>query len=76
EHLAAVHHESFSVHELLARLEYAELMDDDAFAAHGAGDGQVKEIRRFVQDWVVDIKLRRADDGDVDFDAGDVPEID
>ncbi|MCK2221611.1 nucleotidyl transferase AbiEii/AbiGii toxin family protein [Actinomadura sp. ATCC 31491] len=76
EQLAAVHHDSFSVHELLMRLEYVELMDDEAFEAYGLAEERVREIRRFVQGWVEDIKLRRADDGDVDYDADDVPEPD
>ncbi|RVX47954.1 hypothetical protein EDD27_10907 [Nonomuraea polychroma] len=76
ERLAAMHHEYFSVHELHMRLEYVDLMDDEAFEAYGVGEERIKEIRRFAQEWVADIKLRRADDGDVDYDADDVPEID
>ncbi|MEW9547648.1 nucleotidyl transferase AbiEii/AbiGii toxin family protein [Nonomuraea sp. NPDC050783] len=76
EQLAVLHNDYFSVHELLMRLEYVDLMDDEAFEAHGVTRERVREIRRFVQGWVEDIKLRRADDGDVDYDAGDVPELD
>ncbi|MGN9838618.1 nucleotidyl transferase AbiEii/AbiGii toxin family protein [Nonomuraea sp. H19] len=76
ERLAAVHHDSFSVHELLTRLEFVDLMEDETFEAHGVGEERIKEIRRFAQGWVEDIKLRRADDGDVDYDADDVPDID
>ncbi|MFI7697575.1 nucleotidyl transferase AbiEii/AbiGii toxin family protein [Nonomuraea sp. NPDC049480] len=76
EQLAAMHHDYFSIHELLTRLEYVDLMDDEAFEAYGVVETQIKEIRRFAQGWAADIKLRRADDGDVDYDADDVPDID
>ncbi|AQZ66131.1 unnamed protein product [[Actinomadura] parvosata subsp. kistnae] len=76
EQLAAMHHEYFSVHELLSRLEFVDLMPDENFEAYGVREEQIKEIRRFTQGWIDDIKLRRADDGDVDYDGDDVPEID
>ncbi|MEQ4718652.1 hypothetical protein [Nonomuraea sp. B19D2] len=76
EQLAAMHHEFFSVYDLLARLEFVDLMDDEAFEAYGVGEERIKEIRRFAQGWVDDIKWRRADDGDVDYDADDLPDID
>ncbi|GAA4910074.1 hypothetical protein HD597_008305 [Nonomuraea thailandensis] len=76
ERLAAVHHEHFSVHELLMRLEFVDLMGDEGFEAYGLDEERVKEIRRFAQGWIDDIKLRRADDGDVDYDSDDVPELD
>ncbi|TYB67204.1 nucleotidyl transferase AbiEii/AbiGii toxin family protein [Nonomuraea sp. PA05] len=76
EQLAAMHHDFFSVHELLSRLEFVDLMPDENFEVYGVREEQIKEIRRFTQGWIDDIKLRRADDGDVDYDGDDVPEID
>ncbi|MEV0997643.1 nucleotidyl transferase AbiEii/AbiGii toxin family protein [Nonomuraea sp. NPDC050202] len=76
EQLAAMHHELFAVHELLSRLEFVGFMPDEDFEVHGVREEQIREIRRFTQGWMDDIKLRRADDGDVDHDCDDVPEID
>ncbi|MFC7589101.1 hypothetical protein ACFQYP_39510 [Nonomuraea antimicrobica] len=76
ERLGAAHHDGFSVHELLVRLEFADLMGPESFEAHGLDEERIKELRRFTRDWVADIKLRRADDGDADHDSPDVPEID
>ncbi|MBB6554876.1 nucleotidyl transferase AbiEii/AbiGii toxin family protein [Nonomuraea rubra] len=76
EQLAAMHHDFFAVHELLSRLEFVDLMPDENFEVYGVGEEQIKEIRRFTQGWIDDIKLRRADDGDADYDSDDVPEID
>ncbi len=76
EQLAVVHNDTFSVHELLSRLEFVDSMADEAFEAYGLDEERTREIRRFAQGWVEDIKLRRADDGDVDYDADDVPDID
>ncbi|NUT39592.1 MAG: hypothetical protein HOV86_06340 [Thermoactinospora sp.] len=61
------HHDSYSVHELLMRLEFVEEMDDERL------DG---EIRRLVLSWIDEIKLRRAEEGDIDADDPDLPGID
>ncbi|MED7926854.1 hypothetical protein SMD20_21540 [Nonomuraea sp. LP-02] len=76
ESLARRHHESFSVHELADRLEFAELIADEEFEAYGLDEEGVRAVRRFAREWLEDIKLRRADDGDVDYDAEDVPGVD
>ncbi|MEV4573104.1 nucleotidyl transferase AbiEii/AbiGii toxin family protein [Nonomuraea jabiensis] len=76
EQLAAMHHEYFSTHDLLARLEFVDIMADEAFEAYGVDEEQIRGIRRFTQEWVEDIKLRRADDGDIDYDDPDLPDID
>ncbi|MFI6319663.1 hypothetical protein ACIBG8_19170 [Nonomuraea sp. NPDC050556] len=64
ETLGQGHHEGFSVHELLTRLEFVDSMDVGV------------EVRRFAGAWVEDIKLRRAEEGDVDYDDPDLPHID
>ncbi|MEU0571069.1 hypothetical protein ABZ297_37540 [Nonomuraea sp. NPDC005983] len=76
EHLARPHTEDFSPHELAARLEFADQIADEAFEAHGQAPERIVEIRRFATSWVEDIKLRRADDGDTDYDDPDLPDID
>ncbi|QYC39318.1 hypothetical protein Nocox_08470 [Nonomuraea coxensis DSM 45129] len=76
ESLARPHHESFSVHELADRLEFADLIADEEFEAYGLDEEGVRAVRRFAREWLEDIKLRRADDGDVDYDAEDVPGVD
>lgn len=76
EQLAAAHLDGFSPHELLMRLEFVELMADESFEAHGLDEHRIGEIRAFARTWAEDIKLRRADDGDADYDDPDVPEVD
>ncbi|MER6942642.1 hypothetical protein ABT294_01340 [Nonomuraea sp. NPDC000554] len=76
EHLARLHTEGFSPHELATRLEFADQIADEAFEAHGQAPERIVEIRRFAMSWVEDIKLRRADDGDTDYDDPDLPDID
>ncbi|MFD0890268.1 hypothetical protein ACFQ08_37480, partial [Streptosporangium algeriense] len=74
ERLAGRHTEDFSLAELVMRLEFAESIADEDFEAHGAGEERIGEIRRFATAWVEDIGLRRAEEGDAEYD--DVPEPD
>ncbi|MER7361404.1 hypothetical protein ACI2LC_16625 [Nonomuraea wenchangensis] len=76
ESLARRRHETFSVRELADRLEFAEFIADEEFEACGLDEEGVRAVRRFAREWLEDIKLRRADDGDVDYDAEDVPGVD
>ncbi|GAA3099584.1 nucleotidyl transferase AbiEii/AbiGii toxin family protein [Streptosporangium carneum] len=74
EHLARLHNEEFSLAELVMRLEFVELIADEDFEAYGVGEERVGEIRRFAAAWVEDIGLRRAEEGDAEYD--DIPEPD
>ncbi|MGW2152838.1 nucleotidyl transferase AbiEii/AbiGii toxin family protein [Nonomuraea sp. NPDC001699] len=76
ERLAAAHLDDFSPRELLMRLEFVELMSDERFEAHGLDERHIADIRACARAWAEDIKLRRADDGDADYDDPDLPEID
>ncbi|WP_221762030.1 hypothetical protein [Nonomuraea sp. WAC 01424] len=76
ERLAAAHLDGFSPAELLMRLEFVELMTDERFEALGLDEPRIAEIRAFAGEWAEDIKLRRADDGDADYDVPDLPEVD
>ncbi|MFI7640906.1 nucleotidyl transferase AbiEii/AbiGii toxin family protein [Nonomuraea sp. NPDC049400] len=76
ESLAKVHHDEFSLYELASRLEAVDFIDDEEFERYGVGEVRIKEIRCFALAWLEDVKLRRADDGDVDYDDPDVPDID
>ncbi|NRQ39661.1 nucleotidyl transferase AbiEii/AbiGii toxin family protein [Nonomuraea sp. NN258] len=76
EHLARLHNDAFSLPELVMRLEFVELMDDEDFSADGIGAERIREIRRFAYAWVEDVKWRRADDGDADHDDPDLPALD
>lgn len=76
ESLARVHHDEFSLYELASRLEAVDFMDDEEFERYGVGEARIKEIRCFALDWLEDIKLRRVDDGDIDYDDPDLPDID
>ncbi|MBO3744462.1 nucleotidyl transferase AbiEii/AbiGii toxin family protein [Streptosporangiaceae bacterium NEAU-GS5] len=76
ESLARLHSDEFEMSELVARLEYIEFIEDDAFADYGIEEDRIKEIRRFAQAWVDDIKLRRVEDGDADYESADIPELD
>ncbi|MEV8632869.1 nucleotidyl transferase AbiEii/AbiGii toxin family protein [Streptosporangium sp. NPDC051023] len=74
EHLARLHNEEFSLAELVMRLEFVELIADEDFEAYGIDEERIGEIRRFAAAWVEDIGLRRAEEGDAEYD--DVPEPD
>lgn len=76
ERLARSHDDDFSTAELLARLEFLDAAPDEAFEAHGLDERTVAAIRDFARGWVEDIKLRRVEDGDADYDDPDVPEVD
>jgi hypothetical protein len=76
ESLAKPHLDHFSAYELAMRLEFVDLMGSEEFEAYGLGEEQIRQVRRFAQAWLEDIQLRRADDGDADYDYPDVPEID
>lgn len=75
ERLGARHDDDWRTEHLIERLETVDLLADEAFAGYGLGEDRIAEIRRFVYAWVEDIKLRRVDDGDAEFDL-DVPEVD
>ncbi|MER6175647.1 hypothetical protein [Streptosporangium sp. NPDC001681] len=74
EHLARRYDEGFSLAELVMRLEFVALIADEDFEAHGVRGERLWEIRRFAGAWVEDIGLRRAEEGDIDYD--DVPDPD
>ncbi|MET7332851.1 nucleotidyl transferase AbiEii/AbiGii toxin family protein [Nonomuraea sp. NPDC005650] len=76
ESLAKVHHDEFSLYELASRLEVVDFMDDEEFERYGVGETRIKEIRCFALAWLEDIKLRRVDDGDADYDDPDLPDLD
>jgi hypothetical protein len=73
---AKPHNDHFLPYELAMRLEFVDLMGSEEFEAYGLDEVQIRQVRRFAQAWLEDIKLRRADDGDADYDYPDVPEID
>ncbi|MEV7006062.1 nucleotidyl transferase AbiEii/AbiGii toxin family protein [Streptosporangium sp. NPDC051022] len=74
EHLARLHNEEFSLAELVMRLEFVELIADEDFEAYGIDEERIGEIRRFAASWVEDIGLRRAEEGDAEYD--EIPEPD
>lgn len=74
EHLARLHDGGFSLAELVMRLEFVDLIADEDFEAYGVQGERLWEIRRFAGAWVEDIGLRRAEEGDIDYD--DVPDPD
>lgn len=76
EALARRWHDDFSLAELVMRLEFAELMPEEAFEACGLDPQRAGAVRAFADAWVDDIKLRRADDGDADYDDPDLPPVD
>ncbi|ETK33947.1 hypothetical protein GCM10009530_17870 [Microbispora corallina] len=75
EQLGAAHEDDWSAEDLVQRLETVDLLADEAFAAYGLDEERIAAVRRFAYAWVEDIKLRRVEDGDAEFDL-DVPEID
>ncbi|MEU8247621.1 hypothetical protein [Nonomuraea sp. NPDC048916] len=76
ERLARAHNDVFSPRELAMRLEFVDSIADEEFEAYGLGGDRVREIRRFAAAWAEDIKLRRAEEGDADYDDPDLPGID
>ncbi|GAA0954078.1 hypothetical protein [Nonomuraea longicatena] len=74
ERLAGRHSDGLPLDELIDRLEGADLLSDKAFPGLGA-DG-ARRVRGFARAWAEDVKLRRADDGDIPVDVSDVPAID
>ncbi|MEV0825698.1 nucleotidyl transferase AbiEii/AbiGii toxin family protein [Nonomuraea rubra] len=76
EGLARPHNDYFSVYELATRLSFVDSISDEEFESYGLDAERIRTVRRFAQAWLQDIQLRRADDGDADFDHDDVPEID
>ncbi|MFE3450618.1 hypothetical protein ACFXJ8_16965 [Nonomuraea sp. NPDC059194] len=76
ERLGAAYEEDWLLDDLIQRLESVDLLADEAFMAYGVDEERLHEIRRFAYAWVEEIKLRRADDGDIERDDPDVPEID
>ncbi|GAA3444799.1 nucleotidyl transferase AbiEii/AbiGii toxin family protein [Planomonospora venezuelensis] len=75
ERLGRLHNEEFSLAELVMRLEFVDLIADEEFEAYGLDEERIGEIRRFAAAWVEDVKLRRAEEGDAEYDS-DVPELD
>ncbi|WP_433497512.1 nucleotidyl transferase AbiEii/AbiGii toxin family protein [Sphaerimonospora sp. CA-214678] len=75
ERLGARHDDDWRTEHLIERLETVDLLADEAFGDYGLDEERIAEVRRFVYAWVEDIKLRRVDDGDAEFDL-DIPEID
>lgn len=76
ERLGRLHTEDFRLPELVMRLEFAEYLADEEFAAYGEDRDRAREIRGFAAAWAEDIKMRRADDGDVEYDLPDLPAVD
>ncbi|MGR6923209.1 nucleotidyl transferase AbiEii/AbiGii toxin family protein [[Actinomadura] parvosata] len=76
EGLAKPHNDYFSIYELATRLSFVDSISDEEFESYGLGEEQIRQVRRFAQAWLQDIQLRRADDGDADYDHPDLPEID
>lgn len=74
ERLGARHDDDWRTEDLVQRLETVDLLADEAFAECGLDEEQIAEVRRFAYAWAEDIKLRRADDGDAEYDL-DVPEV-
>ncbi|MEW9533007.1 hypothetical protein [Microbispora sp. NPDC049125] len=75
EQLGAQHEDEWRAEDLVQRLETVDLLADEAFARYGLDEERIAGVRRFAYAWVEDIKLRRVDDGDAEFDL-DVPDVD
>ncbi|SIR37843.1 hypothetical protein SAMN05421833_108166 [Microbispora rosea] len=73
EQLGARYDDEWRVEDLVERLETVDLLADEAFG--GLDEEGVADVRRFAYAWAEDIKLRRVDDGDAEFDL-DVPGVD
>jgi hypothetical protein len=77
EQLGAVHHDDeWRLEDLLQRLEAVDVLPEESFAAYGLDENRVHAVRRFAYAWAEDIKLRRVEDGDIDYDVADLPEPD
>ncbi|MCA2188214.1 hypothetical protein [Nonomuraea cavernae] len=76
ERLARSHNELFSPRELVMRLEFVDSIADEEFEAYGLDEDRIREVRSFAAAWAEDIKLRRAEEGDIDYDDPDLPDID
>ncbi|GII30922.1 hypothetical protein [Planotetraspora mira] len=76
EQLGGRHDDEWLTEDLLQRLESVDLLADEAFAEHGLDDDGVGTIRRFAYAWAEDIRLRRVDDGDADYDDFGLPDLD
>lgn len=76
EALARPHHDNFALPELVMRLEFAELMPEEAFQASGVDGTEAARVRAFARAWAEDIRLRRSEDGDADYDDPDLPAVD
>jgi predicted nucleotidyltransferase component of viral defense system len=74
EQLGRLHNEEFSLAELVMRLEFVDLIADEDFEAYGLDEERIRRIRLFVTAWVEDIGLRRADEGDADYDDLPAPD--
>lgn len=74
ERLGARHDDEWRTEDLVQRLEAVDLLADEAFAECGLDEERIAEVRRFAHAWAEDIKLRRADDGDAEYDL-DIPEV-
>lgn len=76
EALARSYHDGFALPELVMRLEFAELVPDEAFLASGVDGTEAARVRAFARAWAEDIRLRRSEDGDADHDDPDLPAVD
>lgn len=76
EYLGALHDDEWRLEDLLQRLEAVDFLAEEAFAAYGLDEEQIRRVRRFAYAWVEDIKLRRVEDGDIAYDVADTPEPD
>mgnify|MGYP000854470756 CR=1 FL=1 len=75
ERLGARHADEWRTEELVQRLETVDQLADEAFTRYGVDEERITAIRRFAYAWVEEIKLRRVEDGDIEFGM-DVPEVD
>ncbi|MEZ0074028.1 hypothetical protein [Planotetraspora sp. GP83] len=76
EQLGALHDDEWRTDDLVQRLESVDLLADEAFTAYGLDEEGIRDVRRFAYAWAEDIKLRRVDDGDADYDDYDIPDLD
>lgn len=59
ESLGRLHaRDAFNLEDLAARLDAAQLLDDEDFAAYGLTEGDIAGLRRWAQDWSDDINQR------------------
>jgi hypothetical protein len=76
ERLGAAHDDEWRSEDLVERLETVDLLADEAFAVYGLDDDGIRRVRRFAHRWAEDIRLRRVDDGDADYDDFGIPDLD